>query len=252
MFSSVILLISILSISPASPCTEQVSREEPQDQQDNLASLIIALSACVDKAPGIFQPLYTVVAQLIAYGLKNSDLLVNNFCFSNLTLPIPDMEGMTVKTGAQMQIQDLHCKMKEELEKRRKLGLTEQELPVIERIEEGKIGQAIIEWLDMVLMIIKGGKYMAVTMQYSLEEDNPYRAQVKSYAMDLREILNDQTIWDDSHDTLMCMYDAVADEDKPEVVDILNMFSPRIELESQSKNCTKIFTPFSNLPSLQT
>ena len=160
------------------------------------------------------------------------DLDMANFSLSSMTIPIPGMEDMSVKTVLQEQLFHAYAQMKSMIEMKKEQGVTAEDLPMIREMEEGGIKDAIIKMFKHFLNDLNEAQSKAKMVQESLKERNPYVDKAESYANSIGKMFEEQKVWDESHEALMCMYDAIADG---EMAEMLEMYFPREEVESHSK-----------------
>ena len=221
------------------------------------------IQSCSSLAPEILEPLIEEAKMFVKAvaemeEMENAALVMdmkmdmNNFSLSAMTLPIPGMGDMTVRSAVQMQIFNLYAAMTESIKKAKEMGMTEDDLPVIviDEKHEGGMEQEISKMFKMFIQQLNEAKRMAEAVQTAIKKENPYIAMAEQYTAIVGKMLGDQKGWDESHETVMCVYDVIADGEDLEMAEMLKMSFPREEVESFSKRLhTAMHTIFKS-PSL--
>jgi len=163
-----------------------------------------------------------------------SDMLMGNFSISGMIMPEFGMGEMTVKSGVQMEVFKAYTEMKMLIEMHREQGMTEDDLPMIKKMREGKMKNEIMKMHKKFLNEFGKANSMAKMIQNTLKNSNPYANMAAGYATVLGKMLEDQEGWDQAHDTVMCMYDAIADGDDLAMAYMIKTYLPREEFEAYS------------------
>ena len=263
---SLYLLASVLASCSGSPMLSSSSdsrgRGPSKSNEINLLPQTI-IQSCSSLAPEILEPLIEEAKMFVKAvaemeEMENAALVMdmkmdmNNFSLSAMTLPIPGMGDMTVRSAVQMQIFNLYAAMTESIKKAKEMGMTEDDLPVIviDEKHEGGMEQEISKMFKMFIQQLNEAKRMAEAVQTAIKKENPYIAMAEQYTAIVGKMLGDQKGWDESHETVMCVYDVIADGEDLEMAEMLKMSFPREEVESFSKRLhTAMHTIFKS-PSL--
>ena len=221
------------------------------------------IQSCSSLAPEILEPLIEEAKMFVKAvaemeEMENAALVMDmkmdmdNFSLSAMTLPIPGMGDMTVRSAVQMQIFNLYAAMTESIKKAKEMGMTEDDLPVfvIDEKHEGGMENEISKMFKMFIQQLNEAKRMVEAVQTAIKKENPYIAMAEQYTAIVGKMLGDQKGWDESHETVMCVYDVIADGEDLEMAEMLKMSFPREEVESFSKRLhTAMHTIFKS-PSL--
>jgi len=234
------VLVAFCSGSPMLSSTE--SRGE--DQQSNLLPETI-LQTCSSLAPDVLQPLINEAQKLVKdmaemKDLENTAMVMDmemdlsNFSLSEMTVPIPGMGEMTVRSFVQMEAFNMYGKLKKSIENAQEDGVKVADLPVIKDMKEDKIKKDIMKMYEMFLKHLKEVQTKMVKLQTSVSE-KPYIEMAEKYTNIVGKMLGEQKKWDDAHETVMCVYDIIADGEDPEMAEVLKINFPRDQVESFSK-----------------
>merc|ERR1739838_808296 len=142
------------------------------------------------------------------------------------------MGEMTVKSGVQMEVFKAYTGMKMLIEMHREQGMTEEDLPMIKKMRGGKMKNEIMKMYKKFLNEFWKANSMAKMMQNTLKNNNPFANMAAGYATVLGKMLEDQEGWDQAHETVMCMYDAIADGDDLAMGYMIKTYLPREEFEA--------------------
>merc|ERR1712142_1459776 len=234
------VLVAFCSGSPIISSTES----RGSNQQLNLLPETI-LQTCSSLAPDLLQPLINEAQKLVAdmaemKDLENTAMVMDmemdlsNFSLSEMTVPIPGMGEMTVRSFVQMEAFNMYGKLKKSIENAQEDGVTVADLPVIKDMKEDKIKKDIMKMYEMFLKHLKEVQTKMVKLQTSVSE-KPYIEMAEKYTNIVGKMLGEQKKWDDAHETVMCVYDIIADREDPEMAEVLKINFPRDQVESFSK-----------------
>merc|ERR1719427_1782467 len=160
---------------------------------------------------------------------------MNNFSLSAMTLPIPGIGDMTVRSAVQMQIFNMYAAMKESIEKAKEKGMSEDDLPAVANMKDGEMKNEILKMFKMFIKQLGEAERMVEAVQNSIKKENPYIEMAEKYTTIVGKMLSDEKGWNETHNTVMCVYDVIADGEDLEMAEMLKMTFPREEVENFSK-----------------
>jgi len=256
---NILLLVLVLASCSGSPMLSSSSdsrdRGPSKSTELNLLPQTI-IQSCSSLAPEILQPLIDEAKMFVkavaemeemenAALVMDMEMDMNNFSLSAMTLPIPGMTDMTVRSAVQMQIFNMYAAMKESIEKAKELGMAEDDLPVIGNMKDGEMKNEIHKMFKRFIKQLSDAERMVEAVQNSVKRENPYIEMAEKYTTIVGKMLSDEKAWDEAHHTVMCVYDVIADGEDLEMAEILKMFFPREDVENFSKRLhTSLHTIF--------
>jgi len=158
---------------------------------------------------------------------------------SEMVVPVPGRGEMALKAAVQMEISNMYSMMKMEMEKMKEQGMTEEDLPMIKKMRDGTMKKELMRMSKMFFKDFHEAHTMVNMVLNIMKKDNPYMDMVEGYATEIGKMFEDQEGWDQSHETIMCSYDVIAEGDDLEMADMLKMYFPREEVEAHSERLHK-------------